>query len=121
MRAMLVQVSLWKRAASRTNSDACPGQSLDLARAMRADTPGHTLSLISWRGIATVVCVKCGAFTAQRCKILSKPCLGPEGMSVKRKGGLARLWQGRHPDDRNPGFFDAAWQLKDGELGVSYF
>ena len=112
----LTRVQSWKAAASKTDMQACEGHSQQMAIAFKADRIGHTLQLISHSGVATVVCVRCGAFSAFKCKLLALPCRGAAGMSVKRKGGLARLRKGRHPDDRQPGFFDAAWHIRDGEL-----
>ena len=75
------------------------------------------MQLLSHHGLATVVCIRCGAMASRHnSDILKDPCLGKQGISEQRKGGLARLRKGRHPDARRGGLLDAAWALAGGEL-----
>ena len=107
----------WARAHDRTIHQPCPGQCQALVEAWRADSRGHSLQLLSQGGSATVICVRCGAFaSAHRSAILADPCRGESEISEQRRGGLRRHAKGKHPDYRRPGWLDAAWSLRGGEL-----
>ena len=112
----------WRSARDRILHEACPGHSAVMAEVWHSDTRGHSLQLLSHRGLATVVCVRCGAFcSTRRSELLLSPCRGSAGISEQRKGGLARLRRGCHPDSRRDGFLDASWHLAGGELSALAF
>ena len=113
----LARARSWRSAQDRTLHQECPGQCQALVEAWLADQHGHSLQLLSHAGLATVVCIRCGAFAStHRSELLSSPCRGAAGMSEQRRGGLRRLRNGRHPDSRRSGFLDATWVLAGGEL-----
>ena len=107
----------WKTANDRTLHEKCAGQCQALVDAWLSDRVGHSLQLLSHARTATIVCVKCGAFAStHRSALLAAPCRGSVGISEQRRGGLARLLKGQHPDSRRKGRLDATWALAEGEL-----